>query len=319
MGVKVILFSKFVWADRSLENFKEEFEPLAIKDPYGGYYVHQGYQYQTATQFMDINSRRLIPMCFASRKYIEICKREFQKLLDLGAAGMLCDECFHHNPALCCFDTSHGHRYGEPVYSNDEVLITEFRKMLNGKDFLIAGESLYDFQHDYYHLSYTRTNKPDYKPASRFMRPQGQIMTAVFGFNDRNMINQCLMNRLIISYEPFNFKGMPSDFPETTAYGAKMDALRTELREYFWEGEFRDKTGGKVITAEGKQFETYSVFCGTNGNIGMVICNYEDEPLVVEPSFDQGMPKQYRLVEDKKFSPFNKTFTIPPRSAAVVI
>ena len=32
-------------------------------------------------------------------------------------------------------------------------------------------------------------------------------MTAVTGFNDRNMVNQCLMYRYIISYEPYNFKG----------------------------------------------------------------------------------------------------------------
>jgi hypothetical protein len=66
MGVKVVLFSKFVWADRSLEDFKKEFEPLAIKDPYGDSYVYGGYQYNTATQLMDINMRCLIPMCFAS-------------------------------------------------------------------------------------------------------------------------------------------------------------------------------------------------------------------------------------------------------------
>ncbi|MDR1174444.1 MAG: DUF6259 domain-containing protein [Treponema sp.] len=318
MGVKVVLFSKFVWADRSLENFKTEFEPLAIKDPYGGYYMHPGYQYHTATQLMDINTRRLIPMCFASKEYIEICKREFKKVVDLGAAGMLYDECLHHSPTLCCFDTSHGHRYGAPTYSNDEVLIGEFRKALNGKEFLIAGEAIYDFQHNYYHLSYTRTWKPDHKPTSRFMRPQGAIMTAVVGFNDRNMINQCLMNRYIISYEPFNFKGMPSDFPDTTAYGAKMDALRTEMREYFWDGEFRDKLGGSVSVSDETVYSTYSVFAGTNGKTGMVICNYEDKPVTLTPKFDSGAPAMYRLVDDTVPQNISGSITIPPRSAAAV-
>ena len=319
MGVKVVLFSKFVWADRSLKDFKEEFEPLAIKDPYGDYYMHPGYQYHTATQLMDINTRRLIPMCFASRKYIEICKREFKKVVDLGAAGMLYDECLHHSPTLCCFDTSHGHRYGVPTYSNDEVLITEFRKILNGKEFMIAGEGIYDFQHDYYHLSYTRTWKPDHKPISRLMRPHGEIMTAIIGFNDRNMINQCLMNRYVISYEPFNFKGMPSDFPETIAYGAKMDALRTELREYFWDGEFQDKLGATITNTDGADHPYYSVFIGTNGKIGIVICNYEDKQVTVRVQFDSGIPKKFRLIEDSEFSPLENSVVIPPRSAAVVI
>jgi hypothetical protein len=319
MGVKVVLFSKFVWADRSLENFARDFEPLAVKDPYGDYYMHPGYQYHTATQLMDINTRRLIPMCFASKEYIEICKREFKKVVDLGAAGMLYDECLHHSPTLCCFDTSHGHRYGAPTYSNDEVLINEFRKVLKGKEFLIAGEAIYDFQHNYYHLSYTRTWKPDHKPTSRFMRPHGAIMTAVVGFNDRNMINQCLMNRYIISYEPFNFKGMPSDFPDTTAYGAKMDALRTAMREYFWDGEFRDKLGGTVTAADGSVHPYYSVFTGTSGKTGMVICNYEDKPVTVKPQFDAGTPKNFRFVEDNELSSFDGSITIPARSAAVVL
>ena len=319
MGVKVILFSKFNWADRSLENFEKDFLPLAVKDPYGDYYMHPGYQYHTATQFMDINTRRLIPMCFLSRGYRDVCKREFQKLVDLGAAGMLYDECLHHSPTLCCFDTSHGHRYGAPTYSNDEVLITEFRKMLNGKEFLLAGEAIYDFQHDYYHLSYTRTWKPDHKPVSRLMRPHGPIATAVVGFNDRNMINQCLMNLYIISYEPFNFKGKPSDYPDTIAYGNKMDKLRSDLREYFWDGEYRDKTGGKVLTDQNTPHPHYSVFTGTNGKTGMVICNYEDKPVTVKVQFDSGTPKNFRLVDNAQMSAFNGSLEIPPRSAAVVV
>jgi hypothetical protein len=50
-------------------------------------------------------------------------------------------------------------------------------------------------------------------------------MTAVAGFDDRNMINQCLLYRYIISYEPNNFKGRLTDYPDTVAYSQKMDAL----------------------------------------------------------------------------------------------
>jgi hypothetical protein len=152
------------------------------------------------------------------------------------------------------------------------------------------------------------------------MRPHGAIMTAVVGFADRNMINQCLLNRYIISYEPFNFKGMPSDFPETTAYGRKMDALRLDLREYFWDGEFTDKQGGKVIDAAGKEHPYYSVFTGTNGKTGMVICNYDDKPITVTVSFENGTPSQYRLVDEKSLQKIEaEGLVIPGRSAMVVI
>jgi hypothetical protein len=119
LGVKVILFSKYTWADRATEWFRKELVRLSVKEPYGDYYMHGGYQYQTAVQLLDINTKRLIPMCFLSEKYLEICEAEFKKTVDLGADGILFCECLHHGPALLCFDESHGHRYGAPVYAKD--------------------------------------------------------------------------------------------------------------------------------------------------------------------------------------------------------
>ncbi|MBR5743629.1 MAG: hypothetical protein IKX85_07455, partial [Clostridia bacterium] len=114
MGVKIILFAKFTWADRATERFRTELVDCAIKDPYGDYYHYGGYEYQTPAQLLDVNTKRLIPMCFGSERYMEVCRAEFRKLLDLGADGMLFDECLHHSTALFCFDTSHGHKYGWP-------------------------------------------------------------------------------------------------------------------------------------------------------------------------------------------------------------
>ena len=111
LGVKLILFAKFTWADRGTEWFRKELIRMAIKDPYGDYYHYVGYQYQTATQLLDINTKRLIPMCFLDEDYLDLADREFKKTLDLGADGILFDECLHHGPALLCFDPEHGHRY----------------------------------------------------------------------------------------------------------------------------------------------------------------------------------------------------------------
>lgn len=87
-------------------------------------------------------------MCFGSDRYLEVCKREFRKCLDLEPDGILYDECLHHSPTLCCFDTGHGHRYGAPAYSRDERLIQSFREMVGYREFMIAGEAVYDFQHN---------------------------------------------------------------------------------------------------------------------------------------------------------------------------
>ena len=192
MGVHVILFSKYTWADQATERFRKDLIHLAIKDPYGDYYVHPGAQYQTATQLLDVNTKRLIPMCFLSEEYLRIAEVEFQKTVDLGADGILFDECLHHYNALFCFDPNHGHRYGAMVYANDRKLIQNFSHIVSSikPGFLFAGEACYDWEMEAYHLSYHRSEDKQHIPLSRYMLPEGQFMTAVTGFNDRSMINQ---------------------------------------------------------------------------------------------------------------------------------
>ncbi|MEI6150091.1 MAG: DUF6259 domain-containing protein, partial [bacterium] len=321
MGVKVVLFAKFTWSDRATPAFRKDLIRMAIKDPYGDHYWANGYQYQTATQFLDINTKRLIPMCMQSEEYLKFCEKEFQKTVDLGAAGILYDECQHHGLTALCFDPHHGHRPGAPVYANDLFLIQRFAKRLGKKasEFIFAGEGCYDWEMEAYSVSYYRSHWKNYLPVGRYLLPHSQFMTAVAGFNDRNVINQCLMFREIISYEPYNFKGRLDDFPLTLAYGKKMDALRTQLRDYFWDGEFRHTVGAKV-TVKGKPHEMYGVFRhAKSGKAGLVIVNEGKEALTVKAVLeDGGKLAKYRLVDDPKWKSA-KAIVIPPRSAAVVV
>ncbi|MEI6150728.1 MAG: DUF6259 domain-containing protein, partial [bacterium] len=322
LGVKVVLFAKFTWADRATEWFRKDLVRLAVKDPYGDYYMHGGYKYFTATQLLDINTKRLIPMCFQSEEYLEVCRREFQKILDLGADGILYDECQHHSPTFLCFDTSHGHRYGAPTYANDRRLIRDFHKLSDrvNRDFFFAGEACYDLEMEVYQLSYFRTESKWHVPLWRYMLPEALYMTAVTGFNDRNMVNQCLLHRYVISYEPYNFKGRLDDFPLTLEYGKKMDALRTELREYFWDGEYRDTLGATVVR-EAAENQPYAVFRSRGGKEGVVMVNYDTQKTVtVRVKLDSGQAlKRYRLVDDPTWRSTRKGIVLPPCSAAVVV
>ena len=323
MGVKIVLFSKFTWADRATPRFRNDLIRLAIKDPYGDYQVHPGYQYQTATQMLDINTKRLVPMCFLSEEYLKVCEEEFKKTLALGADGILFDECLHHTPTLLCFDTTHGHRYGAPTYANDRELIHRFSHISDAQkpDFLYAGEACYDWELEAYHLSYHRSENKEHIPLSRYMLPDAMLMTAVTGFNDRNMVNQCLMYRYIVSYEPYNFKGHLDDYPLTMAYGEQMDALRAELRDYFWDGEFRHEVGAQVTNGD-KPHHPYAVFVNRKtGKSGLVICNYdEQQTITVQASLDSGETlSRYRLVDDATWHAADKGITLPPCSAAVLI
>jgi len=321
MGVKVILFTKFTWADQATEVFVKENHKHAIKDPYGNYYVYAGYRYQTGTQLMDINTKRLIPMCFNDESYLQLCEREFKKVVDLGAAGMLFDECQHHGNANLCFDESHGHRYGWPVYANDRELVRRLRKVAGTpEDFLMAGEACYDFEMEQYEVAYYRTESKTHIPLNRYMHPHSQYMTAVTGFNDRNMINQCLMFRFIVSYEPYNFKGSLDDYPDTVAYGQKMDALRTEYRKWFWDGEYRGTAEATVTKLDGTPHGTYGVFKADDGSLGVAVCNYEDNEATVSlTKADGGSFTKYRLVDSDAWQSICGGVVIPPQSAAIVL
>jgi hypothetical protein len=323
LGVKIILFSKFTWSDRATDRFRGDLIRLAIKDPYGDYYLHPGYQYQTATQLLDINTKRLIPMCFLSEEYLRVCDEEFKKTLALGADGILFDECLHHGPALLCFDPDHGHRYGAPVYANDRKLIQNFNRLSQpaNPDFLFAGEACYDWEMEAYHLSYHRSEHKKHIPLSRYLLPEGLFMTAVTGFNDRNMINQCLLYKYIISYEPYNFKGHLDDYPLTIAYGKKMDALRTELREYLWDGEFRHEVGASV-TLNGKPHHPYAVFISRQtGKKAVVVANYNKQKTVtVQVRLDDEQAlHRYRLVDSAEWQPVADGIILPSCTAAVII
>ncbi len=323
MGVKLILFSKFTWADRATEWFRNELVKYAIKDPHGDYQVHPGYQYQTLTQLLDINTKRLVPMCFLSEEYLRICEAEFRKTLDLGADGILFDECLHHTPALLCFDESHGHRPGAPVYANDRLLIQRFAAIARERnpDFLFAAEAAYDWEFEAYHVSYHRSESKHHIPLSRYMLPDVPLITAVTGFDDRNMVNQCLLYRYSISYEPYNFKGHLDDYPMTMAYGKQMDALRTELRDYFWDGEFRHEVGA-AVTCDGKPHHPYAVFINRiTGKPGVVIANFDEhQTITVQAVLDDGVRlNRYRLVDDGAWHSAEQGIELPPCSAAVLI
>ena len=319
LGVKVILFAKFTWADRATEWYRSELHRYAIRDPYGDDYVYNGYEYMTPTQLLNINTKRFIPMCFLSDGYRKVAQKEFHKLVDLGADGMLYDEGQSHAPSVVCFDTLHGHRYAAPTYQNDILLIEEFRELPGvPEDFLMSGEALYDWTFVQYQLSYHRSESRSHIPLSRYILPSVRFMTAITGFRDRNMVNQSLLCGYILSYEPYMFKGRLSDFPDTVAYGMRMDALRTELRRWFWDGEFRHTCGASVRTTDGKPLDSYGVFRAIDGTLGVAVANYDPRPVIVEVRLDEGILSMYRLVDDPRWRP-SGTIELPAESAAVVV
>ena len=322
MGVQIILFAKFTWADRGTDRYREELIDYAVKDPYGEPAWHCGYQYQTPAQLADLHVRRFAPMCMLSAEWRAIADREFTKCLELGAAGILFDECCHHGWSnWYCFDTMHGHRVPAFVYQGDALLEAGFRAISAERDpnFLFAGEAPYDVQYRHYHLNYTRISE-GHVPMQRYIDPDLGIMVAVTGFDDRYMLNLCLLYRYIISYEPFNFKGRLEEYPHTLAYGEQIDALRRRYQAHLWDAEFRD-TLGAAVTVDDKPHALYTVYRQRNtGQRAVVVVNPTQEPLTARVALEgEVAPLHCASPEAPEAVPCSGTVIIPARSAVVVM
>ena len=320
LGVHIILFSKFAWADESEPWFKDELIKYAMKDPYGNYYRLGGYQYQSAAGLAGIPTRRFIPLCHLSEEWRKIADNEFNKVIDLGADGMLFDECQHHGDCFYCFDPTHGHHIPAFIYAGDIMLEEGFRKISAQKnpDFLFAGEAIRDEQYRTYNLSYTRISK-DHLPVQRYITPDALMMIAVIGYNDRHPINQALLYRYIISYEPRNFKGHLEEFPLTLQYGEKVDALREKYSDFLWDGEFSGTVGASVKVNNNMKIY-YSVFTNhkTNKRAIVVANPAYDLPVTVQASLGNSK-NVFAMVSPEKPEPKESdgNISIPALSAVV--
>jgi uncharacterized protein DUF6259 len=321
MGVHLILFQKYTWADMTTGWYSSELHNHVATDPFGIPYQHPGYQYQTPEQLNGINVRRFAPSCTNDQRWLDISAKEFQKTLDLGATGMLYDEVFHHGGAFYCFSPAHGHHAPASLWMGDLRMGAIFRDMVEksvgGDHFLFAGEDPYDLEEQTYTLSYFRIS-PGNIPAERYSAPFRPMMIAVSGFDDREMVNRALMDRYILSYEPFRFKGNVSDFALTLDYGKKMDALRKRYREYLWDAEFRDTVGAKV-TQDSKPYGAYTVFRTSSGKYAVVLVNDEHNSVNLTVTMDA--PGRYIAVspESVEPKPSTGTVTVAARSAVVLL
>jgi hypothetical protein len=257
-------------------------------------------------------------MDFLNPAYRAIAVREFQKLLDLGAAGWLFDEVCHHGPVEYSFSPSHGYAPPGYIYAGDIPMSKQLRAAADkvNPDFIFAGEGPQDWLMQYYPVSYFRINAQS-RPVCRYIDSQAPLIVAVTGFDDREMLNLILLYRYIISYEPYNFKGNLTDFPLTLAYGKKIDALRRKYRQWLWDAEFRD-TQGASVHADGSH--RYSVFRKATGKRAVVVVNQESAK-TIDATLE--LPNAGSLLtatpEQPDARPSSDTLRIPARSAIVVM
>lgn len=317
-GVKMILFGKPIWADLTTAWYKRELYKYQATDPYGIPYQTGGYSYTTPTQLAGINNRRRAIMDVQCQAYRDIATTQFKKIVDLGAAGWLFDEVCHHGPVDYSFSPDHGYTPPGYIYGGDMPMARQFRAVADhaDPDFVFAGEGPQDWLMQYYPVSYFRINNGS-RPVCRYIDSRAPLLVAVTGFNDREMLNLILLNRYIISYEPFNFKGHVTDFPLTLAYGKKIDALRRRYKDRIWNAEFRDTLGANV-TSDGAH--RYSVFVASGGKRSVIVVNQEMKR-AISARVELPNPGKLTVVspEDPDPRPSSGAIRIPARSAVVLM
>ena len=321
MGVHVILFNKYTWVDTSSAQYKTLIEHVA-HDPNGQPYIFRGYEYQTPEQLADMNTRRLAVACTPDPFWHDLSAKEFRKSIDLGASGILYDEVQHHGGADYCFSHHNGQLVGQSLWAGDSTLGQRFRSIVDStvgaKNFLMAGEAPYDLETRYYSLFYFRIT-PGHIPVDRYNDPFLPMMIAATGFDDREMINEALRYRYIISYEPFNFKGNLTDFPLTLDYGSKMDAFRRRYKEYLWNGEFRDDQDA-VVKVDGKPYPGFSTFRRSDGKRAVVIVNSGPAPIATSVEIGRSANQlRWASPEDPSLHALDGPVSVPARSAVIVL
>jgi hypothetical protein len=317
-GVKIILFGKLYWADLTTKRYKDELYKYAATDPYGIPYETGGYSYTTTTQLAGINNRRRAIMDVQSQAYRDIATGEFKKILALGAAGWLFDEVCHHGPVEYSFSPDHGYTRPSFIYGGDMPLARQFRDAADmvSPDYIFAGEGPQDWLMQYYPVSYFRIGDGS-RPVARYIDSYAPLVVAVTGIDDREKLNLILMNRYVISYEPYNFKGRVTDFPLTLAYGKKIDALRRKYKQWIWDADFRD-TLGATVTGDGPV--RYGVFSKETDRRAVVVINpHSRKPLTATVKLPNPRPLVVATPEQQEAQPTSGIVHIPARSAAVVM
>jgi predicted TIM-barrel fold metal-dependent hydrolase len=325
MGLKVILFAKFTWIDRSHPYFAAEGHRHCTKDAFGDAHWYCGYEYFTIAQWTGVNVRRFAPTCPLSPAWREVAAREFRKLIALGADGMLFDENQHHGGASHCFDPSHNHPVPASIWDGDRQLARLFREIAAAEapGFLIAGEDTNDTCLPWYAMNYARCSDT-HRGMIRWIDSHTPWMMNVHGLDDREQVNLCVLWRYVMELEPLHFKGLLSDAPRSARYAHQADALRTRWRSWLWDGTLQLHRGATVEQADGptwKPAERWNVFVAPDGRRAIVILNQSQTgtPLRIRVTLPGAAHLRLCSPEDIEGRPAPDEFEIPARCLAVLI
>jgi hypothetical protein len=335
LDVKTVLYVKYQWVEKP-GPYWDDFATDICLDANRQPYAQPGPVYLSSRKRYGVNTPWYVPLCFSRPALRRRFAQEVAGLARWGADGILADESLYHGRALLCFADDHSHAPGASTYLWDGDFVEDIRRAaaVHNADFVIAAEGCYDAQYEHYDVSYFRSHSPRHVPTARMLRPRARIVTALIGFDDRNLVNQALLDGYGMSLEPFNFKGRPGDMPDTVAYARDVDRLRTRLAPMLWNGVIQPDGGAAVgvtvtdASTGGLPAEPavqWSMWRDEAGRAAIVVVNAAEhgcelalsipelrEPVVLRPDglvVDGSVPAE----------PLGSGLVLPPRSAAVIV
>lgn len=315
LDVRTVLYAKYVWVEKP-GPYWDELERFVARDPNGQPYAQPGPVYHSSRKRYGINTPWYVPLCFGVDELRARFAVEVGRMASWGADGVLPDESLYHGRALLCFADDHGHEPGASTYLWDGDFVEDLRAA-SRDDFVIVAEGAYDRQFEHYDASYFRSASVSHEPLGRRLRPTARIVTALTGFDDRGMANQCLLYGYGMSLEPFHFKGRPADAPRTVAYSREVEEVRRRYRDWLWNGRMldREELGVTVDGTSPAHATTWSA-AERAGRI-TVIANYEEHELAV--AVGAAGARALVLGRDTVPLPIDGRLVLPPRSAALVL
>lgn len=322
LGIHVLLFCKFLWADATIPEFEKEMKKFAQVSFHGVHQLGGFFNYQTLTG----NNRAGAYLNHLMPEFREFAVDQLKGIIELGASGIQYDQVASGGYS---FDNTGKTRFGESMCKGSLILAQLFYETAQkmNPDFVLTGEGPNDHFTKYYPVNYIRSSDHYYwlnkhVPVWKYINPDMKFATCLIGWDDREMINQSIAYGYIINYEPFNFKGKLSDIPETVAYGQKATALRTKLNDYLWEGEFKDTDGVELETVSGSDYY-YSVFLNTKNNKKAIVItnNHVDEKIKVKIKSDikKFSPHSADMIMEEIVTDTPKLYSINPRSLVVLV
>jgi hypothetical protein len=322
MGVRTILYEKFVYADVSTDWYKRELRAYMARDIHGNVEGHSGWAYFLPAHFAGFNMRRLDWGCMHHPQWRRVCREEFARSLDLDADGVLIDEsCHPRGDGRYCFAPDHGHLVPAFNPRGDNALMAELNALAAGqpRQQVIVGEATHDLQTAEFGMTYFRI-ADGHIPGLRYIDPFYPMMVAATGYDDREKLNACLMYRYVISYEPLNFKGKLDDFPLTIGYGRLIDDLRRRYQAQLWDAIFEDTLGATVTAADGKPHKDYSVFRQPTGRRTVVVANHDRKSELAATVRIDGYTGPVTVATPERPDKISASdpIIVPPRSAVVV-